>query len=429
MSLSIEFTRDQHAVLNAAARWYKSPDRHSKPLLVQGYAGTGKTSLAQHIAESLGVDAAYLAPTGRAAGVLREKIDRAVGIMTLHSAMYAPEPDDPELYAQLQRQLEKATDPRIVREIRAEMKRLMRNIEWVLQDHFRWMHARYEGNSGGAGTRAGLIIVDEASMVRADNGGDLMALARAYRIPVIATGDPGQLPPVNGLPAFTRENCVTTPVMHEIVRQRAGSEILKLAHSVREGKQYFRGEYGRELSIRSSKEKISACDFDMVICGFNAQRQDINDAERRAAGCRPGSLPAKGEPMIVLRNDHDLGVANGDVFEVVAVDDSDGLLVHGKFANGAIKPLDCRLERGSDTMHGAMPVDFAYAISCHKAQGSEWDHVAVLDCKFPDAERLWRYTAVTRAARHLTLFSSVRPDGHSYRRNTWRHDAARHPHG
>jgi exodeoxyribonuclease-5 len=50
--------------------------------------------------------------------------------------------------------------------------------------------------------------------------------------------------------------------------------------------------------------------------------------------------------------------------------------------------------------------DYAYAITCHKAQGSEWDKVLVFEEWYPNTEeehRRWLYTAVTRAKEKLVI--------------------------
>jgi exodeoxyribonuclease-5 len=58
--------------------------------------------------------------------------------------------------------------------------------------------------------------------------------------------------------------------------------------------------------------------------------------------------------------------------------------------------------------YGLVPADFGYALTCHKAQGSEWDRVLVYDegtgsgvMRDPILRRRWLYTAVTRAKREL----------------------------
>ena len=49
--------------------------------------------------------------------------------------------------------------------------------------------------------------------------------------------------------------------------------------------------------------------------------------------------------------------------------------------------------------------DYGYALTCHKAQGSQWDSVMLVDesSVFKQNSHRWLYTAITRAAEHLTI--------------------------
>src|ERR1041385_1883895 len=83
------FSPQQDAALKAVAEWLKAkPGRGQTPLVFRlfGYAGTGKTTLARHIAE--GVDGKVLcaAFTGKAALVMRSK--GCEGASTIHSLIY-----------------------------------------------------------------------------------------------------------------------------------------------------------------------------------------------------------------------------------------------------------------------------------------------------------------------------------------------------
>jgi exodeoxyribonuclease V len=49
------------------------------------------------------------------------------------------------------------------------------------------------------------------------------------------------------------------------------------------------------------------------------------------------------------------------------------------------------------------PFDFAYAITVHKAQGSQWDHVVLFDESSYFDRRRWAYTGITRAAERITV--------------------------
>src|SRR5204863_42797 len=83
------FTPHQDAALNAAARWLKDePGQHGTPGLFRlfGYAGTGKTTLARHLAAHLDGEVKFAAFTGKAALVMRGK--GCYGATTIHSLIY-----------------------------------------------------------------------------------------------------------------------------------------------------------------------------------------------------------------------------------------------------------------------------------------------------------------------------------------------------
>lgn len=105
-----------------------------------------------------------------------------------------------------------------------------------------------------------------------------------------------------------------------------------------------------------------------------------------------------GEPVLMLENDYDRGVFNGDQGLVVAVADSSGRRLAAAFPRGAgwaVVPLEGLRGR----------VRLGYAISVHKSQGSEFDHVLVLlpDIPMPIATREILYTAVTRSRKSVTI--------------------------
>ncbi|MEK4032465.1 ATP-binding domain-containing protein [Methylocystis sp. IM3] len=94
-----------------------------------------------------------------------------------------------------------------------------------------------------------------------------------------------------------------------------------------------------------------------------------------------------------------------DLIEVMA----DAKLLRASAAAGGDDRLDPHPPPGCDDLH------FGYAITAHTAQGSQWPRVLVKDQSqvfCGDAAR-WLYTAVTRAARELTLVGGAAPRGFS----------------
>ena len=89
-----DFTPQQDAALKAIAHWWKN-DRHQSPLFrLFGYAGTGKTTLARHIAQGIDGKVLYAAFTGKAACVMRSK--GCHGASTIHRLIYKPKEQNEE---------------------------------------------------------------------------------------------------------------------------------------------------------------------------------------------------------------------------------------------------------------------------------------------------------------------------------------------
>ena len=64
------------------------------------------------------------------------------------------------------------------------------------------------------------------------------------------------------------------------------------------------------------------------------------------------------------------------------------------------------LNRQKDLLDAPYEFAYAYAITCHKAQGSEWNKVLVFEEWFPNVaeeHKRWLYTAATRASEKLVI--------------------------
>jgi exodeoxyribonuclease V alpha subunit len=166
-------------------------------------------------------------------------------------------------------------------------------------------------------------------------------------------------------------------------------------------------EEGDQLELRALFEHYGRARLLCVtrVRGFVTGAQAINDAllARLRGGTRPrrGSSMelAPGTPVLFERNDYERRLFNGDQGLVVRVDPGDG--------SGA-RPTAVFPRRGAFV---AFPVDAlsdlvpAFAMTVHKAQGSEFDHVALLlpEADMPLLTRELVYTAMTRARRSVVL--------------------------
>tara|TARA_Y100000310_G_C20692501_1_gene823265 strand:+ start:2298 stop:3542 length:1245 start_codon:yes stop_codon:yes gene_type:complete len=265
---------------------------------------------------------------------------------------------------------------------------------------------------------AELLVIDEASMIPDDMREDLESL----RIPILYVGDHAQLEPVSGA------GCIMTNPqikLEEVHRQALDSGIIKVATDVRNSIPVPKGSYG----VRSDAHKVGRdavndlnllSNADVVICHTNIQRQELNHSIRTFKGYE-GTYPQVGEKLICVRNNKDMGVCNGLAVTVVDIVYEGGYLV-----------MDCIDEAG--VQHNRLKVstqyfdegehphikgktnitlfEFAYAITCHKAQGSTYGDVVVIEGNMAgqkmEFRRRWLYTAISRASDSLTWISKFR---------------------
>lgn len=211
-------------------------------------------------------------------------------------------------------------------------------------------------------------------------------------------------------------------MLTEIHRQAADSPIIRLATEIREGKFAARSVSEPGLTV-CTKQELNGDDVlnaDAVIVGKNTTRTAYNKRLRELRGYTD-LLPQKGEQIICLRNDSKVGIVNGEIFKVETTklskrkagrvvnmalsdpDDADRSIakvsVYEHFFKGQAADLEWQAKRSTQEF------DFAAAITCHKAQGSQYPRVCAFDesAAFREDRRRWLYTAVTRASSSLTL--------------------------
>jgi len=349
----------------------------SKELSLGGLAGTGKTSLVAFLmqdSEFLGLFAGVLTPTGKAAEVLRSK---GIPADTIHSALYRCTGEEEE-------------------NDRGELSPVFETKTPIFR-------------------RGDFVIIDEASMVNAELARDI----RNAGWNVLWVGDHGQLPPVGEDPGIMTEPDL---LLDEIMRQAAENPLIACAYHLRQGgtPQNWGPTYS-EVVVRArtypSHYAKAAYDgrYDQIICGFNRDRHAINIQSRALRGFTDPLCV--GDLVICLRNSRKKGIWNGQIFEVLELSEgsvtncvSAVLRSEDPDAGAIYVDIDVPSLGGAPAGYGrakkAHLFDYAYAITCHKAQGSEWGKVLVVDspCQSWDNDR-WRYTAVTRARDQVTIFA------------------------
>ena len=155
---------------------------------------------------------------------------------------------------------------------------------------------------------------------------------------------------------------------------------------------------------------------DQVLVGLNKTRRLYNGRIRALRGFE-GDTPLPGEKLVCLRNEKTKGLLNGGVWTVrevalsrkgvvtmrVQPEDIEGkpvkVSVMPEFFLGREEELTWAMRRSSDEF------DFGYALTVHKAQGSQWDDVMLFDesYAFREHRARWLYTGLTRAAERVTV--------------------------
>ena len=411
----MQWSPQQDSALVRANRWLRD---ESAPQVFRlfGYAGTGKTELAKRIAQDVEGSVYFAAPTNKAASVMRSRGCRGAG--TVHSLIYryggVTEADVSALeerYERLRREANKVPGTDKAQRLRERAREVMRLIESLRASGGRPMFMYNERNLL---VGASLLILDEGSMIDRQTGEDLLQPG----CKILVLGDPAQLPPVRGQGFFTEG----TPdvMLTEIHRQARDNPIINLAADIRQGYDPVPGDYGK-LRIVPRGHKLDpqyVMGHDQILCWRNETRRACNARVRHLLGHAGHALPRAGEKVLAMRNNPEAGVMNGAFYRTMndAVpgesssgrgvclldlkqeDDEERVLSVDAAAGPFLGiPYDFRLDEGNE-------LEYGYAATVHKAQGSQWHSVLVYDeCTDGSIRRRWLYTAVTRAQERLTV--------------------------
>ena len=372
----MQFSAEQDDALVAVSNWLKQG--YPQVFRLFGYAGTGKTTLARHLAEGVDGDVLFAAFTGKAAMVLRSR--GAKKASTIHSLIYRPRGEE------------------------------------LIEDEDTGKSAMtplFTLNRQSPVANAALIIIDECSMVDEQLGSDLLS----FGVPVLVLGDPGQLPPVSGGGFFT--DYEPDVMLESIHRQARDNPIIDLAQMAREGEPIPYGSFGESRVIaRNDVVQAEVLAADQVLVGTNKTRRRYNQRLRDLKDFQ-GPLPAAGDKLVALRNDPSKGLLNGSLWQVKSAPNSSkafmNLLITSddegmERQTAKIKVLKAAFENPEEELPWQMKrryddFDYGYALTTHKSQGSQWSDVYLFDesWAFREHSARWLYTAITRAADRLTI--------------------------
>ena len=226
--------------------------------------------------------------------------------------------------------------------------------------------------------------------------------------------------------------------LEEIFRQAAENPIIKAATMARQGipwgyhveepddKRFRNLRFG---AMSDPAFKTDCMDADQVLCGMNKTREDLNVRMRSWLGYDvTNPYPQVGETLCCWKNDKIKGLYNGDQCTVVSAGNvyEDYLELEVRLEDGGktvmVKALRALFDKYYDPesmkrvkwfiRKNLQEFDYGYALTVHKSQGSQWDKVLFMDdglmrgwsAKAKERRQLV-YTAVTRAAEKLTVYS------------------------
>lgn len=357
-----------------------------------GYAGTGKTTLIAVLRKELHkiddrLKVGFASYTGKAARVLQNKLTEEKAILkndtvgTIHSLIYTP-----------------------IINAQEEI------VGWKTKEDI----------------ECDLIIIDEASMV----DGVIWEHLLAYQKPIIVVGDHGQLPPIKGNFNLIQKPDVT---LVEIHRQARLNPIIALSIQARETGEINPGKYSGSV-IKFSRDDSEAGERmtelltnyspdTLILCGYNSTRKRLNTFIRTSLGFE-SVKPVSGDRVICLRNNHKARIYNGMLGTIINIEEKsdqwysadiemDGLEeIYSGLISAPQFNADSTLsftENRKYTTKGDL-FDFGYALTVHKAQGSQAKRVILFEERFAkmddDQWKRWLYTAVTRAEEELYIFPS-----------------------
>ncbi|MDO4999172.1 MAG: AAA family ATPase [Bacteroidales bacterium] len=427
-------------------------------LVVNGYAGTGKTTAISAVIaalKELGTPSVLLAPTGRAAKVLAGISHRSA--FTIHKHIYRQKSVGSDGFGQFSLAPNKAKGTLFV------------------VDEVSLIGIDAQSSQGSTAFGTGNLLGDLVSFVR--NGLDCR---------LILIGDAAQLPPVglDASPALSKSfmdgfGGVRYSELTSVVRQAAESGILRNATHLRE---MIAGSYGDEtfsgwkLDLRGVDDVVRIGggelietlsdaygrygeDGTVILCRSNKRAIRYNLGVRSTVQYKEERL-VRGDALMIVKNCYQFVedvpgmdyIANGDIAKLVRIGgyedryglhfadatlsfpDYDDVELTAKVCLDTLESESASLtydqqnalyqgvsadyaDRGTkkkiweavreDPYFNALQLKYAEAITCHKSQGGQWDCVFI-DCPFWQDEQTlddlkWLYTALTRAVQKVYL--------------------------
>lgn len=450
--LPFEPNEEKEELFNRLGQFLISPEPR-KCFVLKGYAGTGKTSVVSALVralEKLKINSVLLAPTGRAAKVLSRY--SGYPAFTIHKWIYRQDSAVQETFS--------LADNRNTNTL-------------FIVDEASMIPYQHDNSSFGSGS----LLNDLVRYVYNDKGCSLLLLGDDAQLPPVGTSESMALEP-NFLAGYGLN--VSSYSLIQVVRQALDSGILRNATKLRnqlkstdytvqiEQDNDIREIHGTDVQEVLEKSYREVGDEDTIILTRSNKRTNLYNQGVRARVFWKEDRISNGDRLMVSKNNYywtkeydDLPfLANGDIMEISRLR-NERELYGFHFADASLRMVDYDYEIDAvlwiDTLftdspdksyalqrelytkiaedypeitnkkdlakvireneyYNALQVRFAYAVTCHKAQGGQWKNVFI-DPGTPnpnvvptDEERRdyirWYYTALTRATEQIYI---IRP--------------------
>lgn len=389
--MGLELTNEQIALKKEIIHWYNNYGSGKPYYYYSGAAGTGKTTVIHNVIDELHLEREqYIACAyvGKAVLVLMR---HGLPASTIHSLIYRPS--------------FKKTEEIVFDSFGNPKKVKKRKMVFELKKHLN--------------KNLKLIIVDECAMVNDSMRNDILS----FGIPVIMTGDHNQLPPVIG-----KSSILDDPdfILTKIMRQAENDPIVYLSQCILNHVPIQYGIYGNSKVIPNCTfDNSILTDYDMVICAKNKTRDSLNDKIREELLHYEYRKPTIGDKVICRKNDWQESIdgiylTNGLIGFIRDIDycSAHRNILYADFQPDFMEKTFDKLSLDYDyfkmssydkknlgnKFNDLEKFEFAYAITAHLSQGSEYSRVLFIDEKFHDPTTLnkLRYTAITRAMESVT---------------------------
>ena len=390
--MSIILNPGQQKILEEAINWYRNSSE--QVFEIEGPAGSGKSVLIYEILKALHLPDYKVAPmayTGQASIIMRTKGFR--NAKSIHSSLY-------EL-------VEYYDESSINSTFSIPVKRKKFQLRQFIDP------------------RIELFFIDEGFMVPDYMKNDILSFGKK----VLVAGDPHQLPPIGGKPGFLTGSNVHR--LTQLMRQAEDDPIIYLAMRAMNGLPIHCGMYGNNVLVINDDEFIPEMVryADCIVCGTNRTRDTMNQYIRNLAGVSNFEIPVYGERLICRNNNWQLsqdGIAltNGLCGTISSFPDASCFSKNGKsffvnFTTDLIQttfqniPINYQYfisnyeeknrlkDQPREWLEGEL-FEFAYALTTHLCQGSEYNQgIYIEEFLRPQIQDQLNYTGITRFKKGL----------------------------